>query len=106
MRTMARALSILAATFLMASTAYAVPEMEVDKTVSQITANSQNATVTVRGPRASRGCVFTLILFDPTTPIGQIWYDTLLTAVSTGARVDIAYERNNDQCQVTQINLR
>ena len=101
-----RILGTLTATFLLASTAYAVPEMEVDKTVRQVSVNSTLASIVVQRTGASRNCALSLMLFDPTTAIGRVWYDTLLEALSTGAQVDIAYERNGNRCDITQINIR
>jgi hypothetical protein len=108
MRAMTRFLGTLSVLLLLAgaTNAYAVPEMEVGKTVRQLAANSATASVVVRGVGASRACALTLMLFDATTPIGRIWYDTLLQAFDSGALVDIAYERNGTNCQITQIIVR
>jgi len=107
MRAMSRFLGTLSVAVLLAgaSNAYAVPEMELAKQVRQVTAGA-TSTVAVRPLGPSRTCVFSVIAFDATTPLGRIWYDTLLEALSTGATVDVLYDRNGLSCVVTNISIR
>jgi len=97
------ALAVLIAVTGFAGTAHAAPEMEADKNVSLISASNETATVAVKDAGPSRECFFTLIGFDPTTAVGRIWYATILEALSTGAKVDLAYERSGNNCQLTQV---
>ena len=86
--------------------AHASEESEIDKTLQQLAVNELAAGVSVspRGP--SGACLFGLVVFDPTTATGRLWYATLLEALDSGAAIDLTYDRSGDQCRLKQVNIR
>lgn len=89
-----------------ANVAFAVDESETSKTISLVAINTGTAAVALSSPSASIACFFSLITFDPTTPIGRVFYATLLDAKALGRTVDIAYSREGAACTLKQVTAR
>jgi len=85
--------------------AFAVPKSEVNKTIALVGHSAPSSAVTVNSPGDSANCVYG-INFNATSADGRIWYATLLEALSTGAPVDIYYDRSGGTCTLTMVHIR
>jgi hypothetical protein len=96
---------LLGALLGLARPALAVQEFETRKTISMLSVNGTIAAVSVDAATVSRSCAFgVLITFNPTTPLGKIFYATLLSANAANTPVTLTYERNGNSCTLTQID--
>jgi hypothetical protein len=88
-----------------ASQAFAAGEQEFNKTVKLLSIKEGGASVVVNEAGPSGACDLSKVGFDATTPVGRIWYATLLEALSTGASVDLGYERTANLCRLVQVQI-
>jgi hypothetical protein len=96
---------VLASLLGLAHPALAAPETESRKTIGLLSLNGTTAAVGVDGATVSKNCAFGLLItFNPTTPVGRIFYATLLSANASNSVVTLTYDRNGTTCTLLQID--